>query len=171
MPTLEAVRATITPAWIARENVRLLSARSDALMTRLRAGEDLAAVAASTGATVIRQTGIRQDEASATRLGQGVMGGLFNGERGKPFSQPQSESSIAIGRVDRITPPTPALAADEAQQWRARLGAAAGDPLFAAAVAAAAERTKATYNEDLARQALGVSATPAPATSTPPAGR
>ena len=165
MPSLETVRDRVTPAWIARENARLLSARSDALMARLRAGEDLATVAASVGATVTNRKGVRQDEELAAQLGQGVMAGLFNGERGKPFSQPQSENSIAIGRVDRIIPPTPALAADEAQQWRARLGAAAGDPLFSTAVTAAAERSKASYNEELARQALGVTTPP------PPAGR
>ena len=48
---------------------------------------------------------------------------------------------------------------------RARLGAAAGDPLFSTAVTAAAERSKASYNEELARQALGVTTPP------PPAGR
>ncbi|MFN3931551.1 MAG: peptidyl-prolyl cis-trans isomerase [Brevundimonas sp.] len=171
MPSLDSVRETVTRAWTARENVRLLSARSDALMARLRAGEDFAAVAASTGATVVRRTGVRQDEASAAELGQGVMSGLFNSELGKPFSQPQSETGIAIGRVDRITPPTPALAAEEAQEWRTRLGEATGDPLFAAAVTAAAERTKATYNEETARLALGLPATAAPATPATPAGR
>ncbi|HYC75717.1 peptidylprolyl isomerase [Brevundimonas sp.] len=161
MPPLDDVREMVTRAWIARENVRLLSARSDALTARLRAGENIAAVAASVGATLTTETGVKQEQASVTRLGQGVMTGLFNGRAGQVFSQPQSENSVVIGRIDRISAPTPALVAEEAQQWRARLGAASGDPLFAAAVAAAAERMKATYDEDLARQALGVEATPA----------
>ncbi|HYC99281.1 peptidylprolyl isomerase [Brevundimonas sp.] len=169
MPALDDVREAVTSGWIARENVRLLSARSDALMARLRAGEDIAAVAASVGATVTSHTGAKQDQATAERLGQGVMAGLFNTQRGQPFAQPQSENSIAIGRVDRIVAPTPALVVDEAEQWRARLGAATGDPLFAAAVAAAAERMKATHDEALARQALGVTATPA--APARPAGR
>ena len=166
MPSLDEVRAPVTRAWIARENVRLLSARSDALMARLRAGEDIAAVAASVGASVTSRTGIKQDEATVAQLGQGVVGGLFSAEKNQPFSQPQSEDSIAIGRVDRIAAPVAALVAGEAQQWRARLGAAPGDPLYNAAVVAAAERVKATYNEELAREALGVTAP-----VTPPAGR
>lgn len=166
MPSLDEVRAPVTRAWIARENVRLLSARSDALMARLRAGEDIAAVAASVGASVTSRTGIKQDEDTVAQLGQGVVGGLFSAEKNQPFSQPQSEDSIAIGRVDRIAAPVAALVAGEAQQWRARLGAATGDPLYNAAVVAAAERVKATYNEELAREALGVTAP-----VTPPAGR
>ena len=161
MPKLDDVRDQLTQAWIARENVRLLSARSDALMTRLRAGEDIAAVAASVGATVTSRAGVRQDQETMAQLGQGVMTGLFSAERGQPFSRPQSQDSIAIGRVDRVTAPTPALAAEEAQQWRARLGQATADPLFVAAIAAAAERMKADHDEELARQALGLTAPPA----------
>lgn len=167
MPALEDVREALARDWVARENARLLSVRADALTARLRAGEDIAAVAASVGATVNARTGVRQDQETMEALGQGVMRGLFSAERGQPFSQPQSADSMAIGRVDRIAAPTPALAADEAVQWRTRLAEATAEPLFTAAVAAAADRMKATYDEELAREALGVTANPA----TPPAGR
>lgn len=163
MPALDEVRDVITQAWTQRENFRLMSTRADALTARLRAGEDIAAVAASVGATVTTGSGVKQDQETAARLGQGVMTGLFNGRAGAVFSQPQSNDSLAIGRVDKVTAPTAAVVAEEAQQWRARLGAASGDPLFAASVTAAAERMKATYDEDLARQALGVQETPATA--------
>lgn len=163
MPGLDEVRDVVTQAWIQRENFRLLSTRADAVTARLRAGEDIAAVARSVGASVTTGTAVKQDQETATRLGQGVMAGLFAGRVGAVFSQPQSDDSLVIGRVDKVTAPTPAVVAEEAQQWRARLGAASGDPLFAASVTAAAERMKATYDEDLARQALGVEATPATA--------
>ena len=169
LPPLEQVRGAITPAWISRENFRLLSARSDELAARLRAGEDIAAVAASVGATVTTGAGVRQDQEAIARLGQGVLGGLFGGKTGEIFSQQQTDTSIAIGRIDRVAAPPAAVVAEEAQGWRARLGAASGDPLFAASVAAAAERMKATYDEDLGREALGVTA-PA-ATPAAPAGR
>lgn len=161
MPSLDSVREMVTQAWIASENVRLLSARSDALAERLRAGEDIADVAASVGANVVTETGLKQDQEAMARLGRGVMTGVFNGQAGQVFSQPQSGDSIVIGRIDRISAPTAALVAEEAQQWRARIGSAAGDPLLAASVSAAAERMDATYNEELARQALGVTETPA----------
>jgi len=161
MPSLDSVRDMVTQGWIASENVRLLSARSDALTARLRAGEDIAAVAASVGATVVTETGIKQDEATTERLGRGVMTGVFTGQAGQVFSQPHAANSMAIGRVDRITAPTAVVVAEEAQQWRARIGGASGEPLLAASIAAAAERMKATYDEDLARQALGITETPA----------
>lgn len=161
MPSLDSVREMVTQAWIASENTRLLSARADALAERLRAGEDLAAVAASIGANVVTETGLKQEQETAERLGRGVMTGVFIGQEGRVFSQPQAANSIAIGRIDDIVAPTPALVAEEAQQWRARLGGAAGEPLLAASVSAAAERMNATYNEELARQALGVTEPPA----------
>lgn len=166
MPSLDSVRDMITQAWTSSENVRLLSARADALAARLRAGEDIAAVAASVGAPVVTETGVKQEEDTVARLGRGVMTGLFNGKAGESFSQPQTENSMAIGRIDRITAPTAAVVAEEAQQWRARIGAASGDPLLAAVVAAAAERTNATYDEALARRSLGLRESPAT-----PAGR
>ncbi len=161
MPSLDSVRDMVTQAWIASENVRLLSTRSDALTERLRAGEDIAAVAASVGATVQTGTGLKQEEDTMARLGRGVMSGVFNGKSGQVFSQPQASDGVAIGRIDRISAPTAALVAEEAQQWRARIGAAAGDPFLSASVSAAAERMDATYNEELARQALGITEAPA----------
>ena len=169
LPALDAVRERVSREWTARENVRLLSAKTDALMTRLRAGEDIAAVARSVGATVTARTGLKQDEQTVGQVGEAVIGGLFNTGAGQPFNQPQSQEAIVIGRTDRITAPTAAVVAEEAQQWRGRLGAATGEPLFAAAMSAAAERMKATHDEALARQALGVDA--APAAPARPAGR
>ncbi len=161
MPSLDSVREMVTQAWIASENVRLLSARADALAARVRAGEDIAEVAASVGANVVTETGLKQEQDTVARLGRGVMTGVFNGEAGQVFSQPQSADSIVIGRIDRISAPTAALVAEEAQQWRARVGSAAGDTFLSSSVSAAAERMDATYDEELARQALGVAETPA----------
>lgn len=169
MPALAAVRERVVGEWTARENVRLLTARKDALTARLRRGEDIAAVAASEGATVTSGAGLKQDEETVARYGEAVIGGLFNTGRGQPFDQPQSQDAIVIGRVDRIIAPTAALVAEEAQQWRARIGAASGDPLFAAAVTAATDRMKAKTDVELARQALGLEATPA--APARPAGR
>ncbi len=161
MPSLDSVREMVTQAWTASENVRLLSARADALAERLRAGEDIAAVAESVGARVVTETGIKQEQETMARLGRGVMSGVFSGQAGQPFSESQAADSIAIGRIDRISAPTAALVAEEAQQWRARIGADAGDPFLSASVSAAAERMDAKYDEELARQALGLTEPPA----------
>jgi peptidyl-prolyl cis-trans isomerase D len=168
MPTVDAVRARVTAAWTAQENARLLTARADALTARLRAGEDIAAVAASAGAPLVTGTSVTRDEAGAARYGQGAVLGLFGAERNQPFSQP-GETGLVIGRVDRISAPTAALAADEALRWRAQLAQTSTQALFQSTVDAATQRTKASYDEARAREALGVA--PAEAAPAQPARR
>lgn len=166
LPPLEAIREPLARQWILRENARLLSARASALAARVRGGEDLAAVAASVGATI--QTGTGLSRQSAEQNGQGVIAGVFGSGRGEPFSQQNSADTFVIGRTDRITAAVPALAAPVAEQFRLRM---AGDHLNAVgetAIRTAAERSKARYDEAVARLALGLPAE-APATPASPA--
>src|SRR5690606_27220147 len=109
------VRSQLAAAWTARENARLLNTRVDALTARIRGGEDLAAVAASGGASVTSASGVsREDQAR----GAGVLAGLFTAGRDEVFSQQQSQDSFVIGHTDKITPPNPTLAARMAEQFR-----------------------------------------------------
>ncbi|KQW83685.1 peptidylprolyl isomerase [Brevundimonas sp. Root1279] len=163
MPALNDVREAVTRDWTARENARLLSAKTDELVGRLRRGEDINTVAASVGATVITRAGVQQSEEAVAELGQGVLVGLFSAERGQPFSRPQGNDGIAIGRVTGIIAPTPAVAADEARQWQARFGPQTGQAFFQTAIQAGAVRSNASYNEAVARQALGVAPAETPA--------
>ncbi|MGZ9099114.1 MAG: peptidyl-prolyl cis-trans isomerase [Brevundimonas sp.] len=169
LPPLDGVRAPLAQQWTLRENARLLSTRANALAARVRGGEDLAAVAASVGATVQTATGLSRE--SAEQYGQGVIMGVFSSGRGEPFSQQNAADSFVIGRTDRIAVATPVLAAPMAEQFRQRM---AGDHVNAvgqAALASAAARSKARYDEALARTSLGLPAeAPAePAPATPPA--
>jgi peptidyl-prolyl cis-trans isomerase D len=170
LPPLAAIREPLARQWVLRENARLLGARASALAARVRGGEDLAAVAASVGATI--QTGTGLSRQSAEQNGQGVIAGVFGSGRGEPFSQQNTDDTFVIGRTDRITAAVPALAAPVAEQFRQRM---AGDHLNAVgetAIRTAAERSKARYDEALARLALGLpaEAPAAPASpATPPA--
>lgn len=163
MPTLADVRAPLTANWIARENARLLSARADALTARLRRNEDFAAVAASVGASVTTATGVAQNEQTAEQYGQPVLVGLFSTQKGQPFSQPSPAGGMVIGRVDGVTAPTPALAADEALTWRQRMAGTINQTFLQALVESAARRVKAAFDVEQARLALGLEAAPAPA--------
>lgn len=166
LPSLSepGVREQLTAAWTAQENARLLNTRVEALAARIRRGEDLAAVAASAGASVTTATGVsRQDEAR----GQGVLAGLFTAGRNEVFSQQQSQDSFVIGRTDRITPPNPTLAARMAEQFRARLAPDSLSALGETAVMAAADRVGAEFDEAEARRALGLD--PATAAGAPAA--
>lgn len=169
LPPLASIRAPLAQQWMLRENARLLSTRANALAARVRGGEDLAAVAASVGATM--QTGAGLNRQAVQQYGQGVIAGVFGSRRGEPFSEQNTADTFVIGRTERITAAVPALAAPVAEQFRQRM---AGDNVNAVgevAIASAAERSKAEFDESLARTALGLPAEPpaAPASPAPPA--
>ncbi len=167
LPPLADIREPLAGQWVLRENARLLNTRASALAARVRGGEDLAAVAASVGATV--QTGTGLNRQSAEQYGQGVIAGAFSSGRGEPLSQQNSADTFIIGRTDRIAAAVPALAAPVAEQFRQRM---AGDHVNAVgetAIAAAAARSKAEYDEPLARVSLGLPAeAPAAAAAASP---
>ncbi|GAA0637295.1 peptidylprolyl isomerase [Brevundimonas lenta] len=160
------VRSQLSQAWVQRENARLLRVRAQALQARLRRNEDLAAVAASVGATLQTGTGV---SAQNQELGRGVIAGLFTTPRNESFSQQQTQDTFVIGKTDRITAPVPALAAGAAEQFRGRMAGDNLNALVETSIRSAADRTGATYDEAQARLALGLPATPpaAPASGAP----
>lgn len=168
LPPLDGVRAPLAQQWTLRENNRLLSTRANALAARVRGGEDLAAVAASAGATIQTASGINRQ--SVEQYGQGVIAGVFSSGAGEPFSQQNSGDSFVIGRTDRIAMTTPVLAAPLAERYRQQLAEDHVNAIGEAALAAAAARSKVRYDEAVARVALGLPATaPAePAPASPP---
>lgn len=170
LPPLAAIREPLARQWILRENAALLNTRASALAARVRGGEDLAAVAASAGATI--QTGTNLNRQAVEQYGQGVIAGLFGSGRGETFSHQNSDDTFVIGRTDSITGAVPALAAPVAEQFRQRMASDNISAVGDVAVNAAAARSKARFDEALARTSLGLPAQPpaAPATpATPPA--
>lgn len=163
LPALSEVREQLARQWTARENARRLSARAEALANQIRSGQDIAAVAAGAGATLVVRTGVEQNREAQEALGQGVLQGLFGQGRGQIFSQPNTETTYVVGRVDAIRAPTPALAAPLAEQARPRLTQQLVESLADRGFEAGAERVRARYDLALARQALGLSAAPTPA--------
>ena len=165
LPPLAGIREPLARQWVLRENARLLSSRASALAARVRGGEDLAAVAASVGASL--QTGTGLNRQSAEQNGQGVIAGVFSSGRGQHFSQQNTADTIVIGRTDRITAAVPALAAPMAEQFRQRMGGDHVNAVGEVAIAAAAARSKAEFDESLARISLGLPAEAPAAPATP----
>lgn len=163
MPALADIREPLAREWTARENARLLNAKADELVARLRRGENIAAVAASVGATIVNRAGVEQTDEALAQNGEGVMVGLFSTDRGQPFSRPNGADGVAIGRVTNVVAPSPARAAEEALQWQNRFAGQTGQAFMQSAVQAGALRSNATSNEAVARQALGVAPAEAPA--------
>lgn len=170
LPPLAAIREPLARQWTLRENAALLNARASALATRVRGGEDLAAVAASAGATI--QTGTGLNRQAVEQYGQGVIAGLFGSGRGETFSHQNSDDTFVIGRTDSITGAVPALAAPVAEQFRQRMASDNISAVGDVAINAAAARSNARFDEALARTSLGLPAQPpaSPASpATPPA--
>jgi len=167
LPTLDEVRAPLAQQWTLRENAKRLAAKAEELAGRIRSGQDIGAVAASAGATVTTSNGVKRDRETQESLGQGLLMGLFGQGRGQTFVQPQSQNTYVVGRVEQIHAATPALAAPLAEQARGRLTQELGNALVERSVAAAATRSGARNNPEMARQALGLN-TPAPAAPAAP---
>ncbi|ADL01448.1 peptidylprolyl isomerase [Brevundimonas subvibrioides] len=167
LPTLAEIRGPLAEQWTQRENARRLSTKAEELATRVRGGQDIAAVAASAGATLINRTGLQQNAETQTALGQGVLEGLFGQARGQVFTGPGTENRFVVGRVDAVRSADPATASRLADQIRSRIGNDIVTAGVEQLVTAAAVRSKAKNDPAAAVAALGVTA-PA-ATPTAPA--
>ncbi|WP_309629346.1 peptidyl-prolyl cis-trans isomerase [Brevundimonas sp.] len=166
LPTLADVREPLAQQWTARENARRLTNKAEELAARVRGGEDIAAVAASAGATLTNRAGVQQNAEAQAALGDGILGGLFGQGRGQVFTGPASETAFVVGRVDAVRAPTAAVAAPVADQIRARLAQELLNGAGEGLVAAAARASKAENDPARAIEALGVTA-PAPGAATP----
>ncbi len=169
LPSLADVREPLAQQWIARENARRLTTKAEELAARVRNGEDIAAVAASAGATLVTRTNVQQNAEAQAALGDGILGGLFGQGRGQVFTGPASETAFVVGRVDAVRAAAPAAAAPLADQIRGRIAQdvvqASGDLL----VSAAARASKAENDPEAAIAALGITPPAAGTAPTAPA--
>jgi peptidyl-prolyl cis-trans isomerase D len=163
LPPLADVRAPLAQAWTQRENDRRLAALADRLAGRIRGGEDIAAVAASVGASLTDRDRVQATQETQAELGAGVLRGLFGQPEGQVFTEAQAADRRVIGRVDEIRAATPAEAAPLVEQIRPALTQQLVQDMVQSAAAAAAARVKAESDPARARAALGLDAEPAPA--------
>lgn len=158
LPALADIRAPLAQQWTARENARRLANKAEELAARVRAGEDIAAVAASAGVSLTTRKGLQQNAEAQAALGDGVLAGLFGQGRGQIFTGPASETSYVVGRVDAIRTAAPAEAAPIADQIRPRLVQEMVNGIGEQLLAAAARVVKAANDPARAIEALGVTA-------------
>ena len=162
VPALADIREPLAQQWVLRENAKRLAAKAEELAARVRGGQDIAAVAASAGATVVNRTSVQQTPQVQAELGQAVLDGLFGQQKGQVFSGQSAEAAYVVGRVDGIHPAVAALAAPVAEQVRVRMGPQMANGMVDAGLAAGATRSKAKNDPALALEALGQTATPTP---------
>ncbi|QYF87936.1 peptidylprolyl isomerase [Brevundimonas sp. PAMC22021] len=171
LPTLNEVRAPLTTEWLRRENLKRITARANELAGRVRAGEDIAAVARSANATLTVRTGVVRNPETTQALGQGLIQGLFGQGKGQVFVQPASETAVAVGRVDEVRAASPAIAGPLAEQVRPRITSELVQAMVEGSLTAGAASSKAKNDPAAARRALGLSdqATPTSPATTPAA--
>ncbi len=156
MPALDDVREILVREWTARENSRLLSAKAEELAARVRAGEDIAEVARSVGATLITRENTLQDQETQEAIGGGVLQGLFGQSKGQVFVQPASQTAFAVGVVDDIRASEASTVAPIAERVRPRITQDLVSGLGDSAIRWTQANSKASYDVAAARQALGL---------------
>jgi peptidyl-prolyl cis-trans isomerase D len=155
MPTLEELRPEATRAWMLKEQARMLQQKADQLAERVRKGESLQAVAASSGARVQSAQGLGRDP-GASKLPPQLVGQVFASAVGKPFTGQVDTMAFAVGKVDAIHPPATVLAARLVEQAAPQIGRSFAGELSELAARAARAKVKPKVYEKKAYQALGV---------------
>ena len=130
--------------------------RAEELAARVRAGEDIAEVARSVGATLITRENTLQDEETQQAIGPGVLQGLFGQAKGQVFVQPASQTAFAVGVVDDIRASDAATVAPIAERIRPRITQDLVSGLGDSAIGWTQANSKASYDVAAARQALGL---------------
>ena len=162
LPELAEVRAVLSQAWTQRENARLLSQKAEELSGRLRAGEDITAVAASVNATVQVRTNVGSDRAAQEAYGVAALRGLFGAAKGQPFSN-AGEQGFVVGKVNAVHPANPANGARLIAPIDQQLSQAWANEVVETALKAAAAKMKAKSDLGEAYRALGIEAPATPA--------
>ena len=153
---LEEIRPIVTSAWMRREITRALEARGEALMARIKKGDAIDVVAASSGYSVARVAGLSRQSAEGYQatLGREVLARAFNAKPGETWSTP-SQQGIVVGRVDNIRMDAGPAAAQLAEMNRGELAQAVFREMADSAQAYARTKLKVKTDPVKARAAAG----------------
>lgn len=153
---LDEIRPLVTNAWMRREIVKALEAKSEALVARLRKGEAIDAVAASSGFAVTRAPGLTRQTAEARQadLGREVLGRAFGSKPGEAWTT-QTPQGIAVGQVTNIRMDASPTAARLAEMNRGQLAQDIFREMAESAQAYARSKLKVKTDPERARAAAG----------------
>ena len=155
LPSLQEVRGPLAQAWQARELVRRMQARAEALAAQTKAGGSLQTLAQQAGAQFITGAGLSR---GSTDVPPEVLGQAFQTKQGGVFTAATAQAGVIVGRVNavRFVPP-PVTAAMVAQRLQA-LTIELTEQLGEAVRRAPSAKIKTRTNPERARAALGVAA-------------
>lgn len=165
LPPLDAaLRAELSRVWTGRETLRRMQTRADALAERIRKGETVEAVAASTGAQVRRVAGLSRQSAGQNReLSRELLGQAFAVKPGEAFTARDVQFALLVGKLEAVRPGDPAMIAQVTEFGRDQMTMELFRELEESARAAARQSMKVRIDETRARAALGLETTETPA--------
>lgn len=159
MPPLAAIKPQLAQAWMMREVGKAMQAKAETLAARVRKGETLEAVAASTGAKLTRVPGVdRQSGQQNPLMSQEILGNVFNGKPGEVFTARGRGFAMVVGKVDRNHVGDQAKLAALTEQARPQMTATVFREIGASAQNAARVKVKTKIDYNRARVAIGLPA-------------
>jgi peptidyl-prolyl cis-trans isomerase D len=162
MPPVAEVRPYLARNLMMRKMAEAVRARAEALQARVQKGESLDAVAASTGAKVVRVQGISRATAQAQEaLGRELLGAAFGSKKGDVYTA-ATTSGVAVATTTALRAGDIQQIAMAARQQQAQFAQQIFGDIGASVQTYAVAKVKAKGNIVNARAALGVapSATP-----------
>ena len=157
VPPLAEIRPQLTRAWMIRQMSQRMEAKAEELAARLRKGETLDAVAASSGTKVVRAPGVdRQSGQQNPLVSPEILGAAFGGKPGEVFVARGRTFAYAVGKVDAIHVGDPATLARMAEQARPQMTSTVFREIGESAQAAARQKMKVKVDYARARAAIGL---------------
>lgn len=157
LPSLAEIKPKLTQAWIARELNERLAAKADELAARVRKGESLEAVAASSGAKVVRVNGLTRATAGQNQALSGeILARVFDAKLGDVFTARTNGVGYVVGKLAAIHAGEGANLPLMAEAARGQMTTAYIREVEDAARAAARGKIKVTLDPERARAALGL---------------
>jgi peptidyl-prolyl cis-trans isomerase D len=168
LPDLADVRGQLSQDYIIQEVLKRLQAKADQLTAAIKKGESLDAAAASAKVQVGHAVDItRQSMGQNRALGGELLQKIFEAKQGEVFNGQTASVAIMVGHVDSVTPAAPGVAASMVLSQRTQLTEQLFQDMGDLARDAAKNRIKPTYDQALARQAIGVSDDQLPKSGAP----
>jgi peptidyl-prolyl cis-trans isomerase D len=156
-PPLAEVRDQLSKALMARKQGQLMQARAKALSDRIRKGEPVAAVAASSGYRLVQLPKMtRQGAQQHQALGNEMLQTIFTGATGQVFSVGVQGQGLAVGKIGAIRPGEVAQIAQATEMGRQNFTRGIFQDIDGATRAFAKETIKPKSNRDRAIRALGL---------------
>jgi peptidyl-prolyl cis-trans isomerase D len=159
MPPLAEIKPQLTAVWLGQEMGKRLKAKADELAARVKKGESLEAVAASSQSNVQKVTGLsRQNAQQHMGLGREFLGAAFAAKPNEVFTARagQQGEAFVVGKLEAVRAGPTNDIARLAVMSQTQAGSGLMRDLGEAARAAAKAQLKTKSNLTLARQAIGV---------------